>query len=60
MDDDFTEQALDYFLENDTLQKKILEPIKRKVFPYVLCVAFFNIMLFILMVYVARRLSVIL
>jgi hypothetical protein len=60
MEDDLTEQALEFLLENDTLQKKVIEPIKRKVFPYVLCIAFFNIMLFILVVYVARRLSVIL
>lgn len=51
MDDDLTEQALDYFLENGTLQKKVLEPIKRKVFPYVVGVAFFNIVLFIMIGY---------
>jgi hypothetical protein len=51
MDDDLTEQALEYFLENNTLQKKVLEPIKRKVFPYIVGVAFFNVVMFIMVGY---------
>ena len=57
MDDDLTEQALDYFLENSTLQKKVLDPIKRKVFPYVVGVAFFNIVLFIMIGYLVYLLQ---
>ena len=58
--DDFTDQALDIILENDTLQTRILEPIKRKVFPYLVCIALFNIMLFVMIAYLTRRLSQIL
>jgi hypothetical protein len=58
--DDFTDQALDIILENDTLQTRILEPIKRKVFPYLVCIAVFNIMLFVMIAYLTRRLSQIL
>jgi hypothetical protein len=58
-DDDLTEQALDYFMKNDTLQKKLVNPIKRKILPYVLCLAFFNMVLFIMVAYLAVRLSAI-
>jgi hypothetical protein len=58
--DDLTEQALDIFLENETLQTRIIEPMKRKVLPYVLCVALFNIILFMMVLYLTRRLSQIL
>ena len=60
MAEDFTDQALDIILENDTLQARILEPIKRKVFPYLICIAIFNVILFVMIAYLTRRLSQIL
>jgi hypothetical protein len=59
-DDDLTTQALDMFLENDTLQKRVIDPLKRKILPYIMCIGFFNLILFIMVAYLANRLSLIL
>ena len=55
MSEDFTEQALDIFLENDTLHKKVIEPIKRKVYPYVISILLFNVILFLMLAYLTHR-----
>tara|TARA_B110000908_G_C9875114_1_gene280093 strand:+ start:263 stop:445 length:183 start_codon:yes stop_codon:yes gene_type:complete len=60
MTDELTDQALDIFLESDKIQTRILEPIKRRVLPYLVCIALFNITLFIMIAYLTRRLSKIL
>jgi len=59
-DDDLTNQALDLVLNNDALQKRVIDPIKRKLFPYVMCIGFFNLVLFVMVAYLSNRLSVIL
>jgi|TARA_X000000368_G_scaffold409632_1_gene391899 hypothetical protein len=59
-EEDITTQALDYVLNNDSLQKRVLDPLKRKILPYILCIGFFNLTLFIMVAYLANRLSVIL
>ena len=58
--DDLTTQALEMFLENDTLQKRVIDPLKRRIFPYIMCIGFFNLALFIMVAYLANRLSEIL
>ena len=55
--DDLTNQAIDLVLENDALHKRIVEPLKRKILPYVECGVLTNVVMFILLVYLARRLS---
>ena len=55
--DDFTNQAIDLVLENDALQDRIVKPLKRKILPYVACGVMMNVIMFILLVYLARRLS---
>jgi len=55
--DDFTNQAIDLVLENDALQDRIVKPLKRKILPYVACGVLMNVIMFILLVYLARRLS---
>jgi hypothetical protein len=55
--DDLTTQAIDLVLENDALHKRIVEPLKRKILPYVACGVLTNVTMFILVVYLARRLS---
>ena len=60
MTDEFTDQALDIFLENDTLRTKVVDPLKKKVYPYFMCFIIFNIILFIMLAYLTRRLSQIL
>ena len=55
--DDLTNQAIDLVLGNDALHKRIVEPLKRKIVPYVVCGIMTNLTMFILLVYLARRLS---
>ena len=56
--DDLTDQAIDLVLQNNALHKRIVEPLKRKILPYVACGVLTNVVMFILLVYLARRLSV--
>ena len=56
--DDLTNQAIDLVLENDALHKRIVEPLKRKILPYVACTIVTNLVMFILLIYLAQRLSV--
>ena len=56
--DDLTNQAIDLVLENDALHKRIVEPLKRKILPYVACTVVTNIIMFIILLYLAQRLSV--
>ena len=55
--DDISNQAIDIILENDALQKRIIEPVKRRLLPYLLCIGFFNIALFLLVVFIAYQSS---
>ena len=55
--DDLTNQAIDLVLENDALHKRIVEPLRRKILPYAVCGVLFNIILFILIVLLVRRLA---
>lgn len=56
--DDLTNQAIDLVLENDALQERIVKPLKRKILPYAVCAALTNMFILILLVYLAKRLSV--
>lgn len=58
--DDLTEQMLDIVFNNQTLQTKVFDPIKKKVVPFLVCIALFNIILFLMILYLTRRLSSIL
>jgi len=42
-EDDLTNQALDIILDNDILQKRVIDPLKKKITPYILCIGFFNL-----------------
>ena len=55
--DDLTNQAIDLVLENDALHKRIVEPLRRKILPFVICSILTNVAMFILLVYLVRRLS---
>ncbi len=59
-DDDLTTQALDLVLNSNTLQNKIINPLKRKIIPYIMCIGFFNLAMFIMIAYLSNRLSKIL
>ena len=55
--DDLTNQAIDMVLKNNALQERIVEPLRRKIVPYALCAVVFNILMFVLIVYLVRRVS---
>jgi hypothetical protein len=55
--DDITNQAIDLVLENDALHKRIVEPLRRKILPYFACGVVINLTMFILLLYLVRRLS---
>ena len=55
--DDLTNQAIDLVLENDALHKRIVEPLKRKILPYVACSMLTNLLMILILFYLARRLS---
>ena len=55
--DDLTNQAIDLVLENDALNERIVKPLKRKILPYATCAILLHLAMFILMVYLARRMS---
>jgi hypothetical protein len=59
-DADLATQALDIIMENNTLQMRVIDPLKRKLFPYLMCITVFNFTLFIMVAYLVNRLSVIL
>src|SRR6056300_523562 len=52
-----TNQAIDLVLQNDALHKRVMEPLKRKMLPFIASVFLTNLAMFILLVYLARRLS---
>ena len=53
--DDLTNQAIDLVLANDALHKRIVEPLKRKILPYVACTIVTNLLMFTLLIYLVRR-----
>ena len=58
--DDLTTQALDILLDNNVLQDRVIDPLKKKIIPYIFCIGFFNLTMFIMIVYLSNRLSSIL
>jgi len=59
-DRDLTNQALDILLDNNVFQERVIDPFKKKIIPYVFCIGFFNLTMFIMIVYLSNRLSKIL
>ena len=55
--DDLTNQAIDMVLKNNALQERIVEPLRRKIVPYAVCAIVFNLLMFVLIVYLVRRVS---
>lgn len=55
--DDLTNQAIDMVLKNNALQERIVEPLRKKIVPYAICAIVFNILLFVLIVYLVRKVS---
>lgn len=55
--DDLTNQAIDLVLKNDALHERIVKPLRRKILPFVVSVILTNILMFILLAYLVRRLS---
>jgi hypothetical protein len=51
---DLTNQAIDLVLENDALQDRIIKPIKKRTYPYIVTLIFFNLILFCLVCYLVK------
>lgn len=54
--DDLTNQAIDLVLENNALHKRVVEPLKRKILPYIACSMLTNFLMIMVLFYLARRL----
>ena len=54
--DDLTNQAIDLALGNDALRKRVVEPLRKKILPYVACTVLTNVIMFALLLYLVRRL----
>jgi hypothetical protein len=55
--DDLTNQAIDMVLKNDALHKRVIEPLKKKILPYVIFGILVQVVMIIILVYLAQRLS---
>ncbi|QIG59815.1 hypothetical protein [Dishui Lake phycodnavirus 3] len=56
--DDLTNQAIDMVLKNNALQDRIVKPLRRKILPYVMCIIAINLVMFVMIMYLVRRLHV--
>ena len=55
--DDLTNQAIDLVLDNDALHDRIVKPLRKKILPYAIGAALTNMIMLILLVYLAQRLA---
>ena len=53
--DHLTNQAIDMIFENDALKDRVLKPMKRKAYPYLLTGVAFNLILLFLLVYLIYK-----
>ena len=51
---DLTNQAIDMVFKNDALQDRVIKPIKKRTYPYIIVFSFFNILLLILVCYLIK------
>ena len=55
--DDLTNEAIDIVMQNNALQERIVKPLRRKILPYAVCAGLTNMIMLILLVYLAQRLA---
>ena len=55
--DDLTNQAIDLVLKNDALHERIVKPLRKKILPFIVSTILTNLLMFILLAYLVRRLS---
>ena len=53
--DDLANQAIDLLFENDAVQDRVIKPMKKKAFPYLLTGVTFNLILLVLLLYLSYR-----
>jgi len=51
---DLTNQAIDMVFKNDALQDRVIKPIKKRTYPYLIVFSFFNLLLLILICYLIK------
>jgi hypothetical protein len=54
--DDITNQAIDMALKSESLNDKVLKPLRKKIMPYLACFVAFNIILLVLLIYILNLL----
>ncbi len=52
-------EAVQMVVENKTIEQKILKPLKKRVYPIVICNIVFNFLLLCILMYIAYKLRVI-
>uniref|UniRef100_A0AB38ZM08 Uncharacterized protein n=1 Tax=Mantoniella tinhauana virus 1 TaxID=3111543 RepID=A0AB38ZM08_9VIRU len=55
--DDLTNQAIDLVLGNDALHTRVIEPLKRKIIPCIVCSIMTHLIMFVLLVYLVQHLA---
>jgi hypothetical protein len=55
MEDDLTDQALDFVFKSNTLQDRVVNPLKKKLIPALICIGAFNLLILGLLVYIIVR-----
>jgi len=53
--DALANEVVDFMHESDALQNKVVKPLKRKLFPYLACFAVSNILILIVVVFIAVK-----
>jgi hypothetical protein len=54
--DQLTNEAIDMIFENDALRDRVIKPMKKKAFPYLLTGVAFNLILLALLIYIIFKL----
>ena len=49
--DDLTNQAIDLLFENDAVMDRVIKPMKKKAYPFILTGVTFNLVLLLLLIY---------
>jgi hypothetical protein len=55
--DHLTNEAIDMIFENDALRDRVIKPIKKKAYPYLLTGLAFNLILLLLLIYIIYKLQ---
>jgi len=55
--DHLTNEAIDMIFENDALRDRVIKPMKKKAYPYLLTGIIFNLILLLLLIYIIYKIQ---